>query len=314
MFKNNSVKVDTNWQHLERCQLCASASRVHKDELGLRELWVIDMEEHATDFESSLNTQNICRAEYHGATADLGKKRYDLYGMICSVRWMIRTIINDPALSSGDQRMIEDIFDMSQAVNSHGYNLMVEIANDILTGQEKLIEMAAAWRIPDDVIADLTAKKNLFEAANIEAKLKHGEKLKATERVHQMRKNGNDLLHNIFYWIIAVWDDDDSRLLEFGFVPRSMIWSEKLPTIPKNLRYDESAMIFSWDRVEGAISYDLDYRGVGSSGNWTRLYSGAESFCGDKPDTPGEYDFRLRAWDVKKSSKWSNLLTVVITG
>jgi len=310
MFKNNSVTLDTNWQHLGRCQLCKTASSTHEVDLGLRASWVLDMGTHATNFEDQLNKQNLEDAEYHGAVADLEEKRDVLYEAILSARWMIKTIIDDPTLTKGDRRMIEDVFDISQPVESRGYDLIIEIANDILTGQQKLVDMAAVWKLPDGVITNLTNAKTALETANETAKIEHGEKLNATETLNTMRAAGNNLLRNIYRWAIAVWGDDDSRLLEFGFVPKSMIWTENTPYAPKNFHFDESDATFKWDAIEDVTAYQLDYRLTNTSGDWTELYKGSDNFCADKPPAAGEYDFRVRAWDNNDSGRWSTVITV----
>ena len=313
MFKNNAFSADTNWQHLERCRLCTAASATHKTDLGLRNSWVLDIGTHVTDFETQLNTQNLEDAEYHGAVADLQVKRKDLFDTLASARWMIKTIVDDPALSEGDRKMIADVFDIAQRFPNDLYDLLIEIASDILTGQQKLVDMAAVWKLPDVMITDITDQKTALENANERTRVEHGEKLKATEDLNTMRGVGDNLLRNIFRWATAVWGNEDSRLLEFGFVPKSMIWADNTPYAPKNLYYDDSDATFKWDALEDVTDHQLHYRLTNTSSNWTELYKGKDNFCTGKPSEPNEYDFRVRAWDGDNSGRWSTIITVDIS-
>jgi len=225
MFKNNQFSGDTHWEHLHRSQLCATASATHEAELGLRASWVADIATHATDFEAQLDTQNLEDAEYHGAVADMKSRREALYELVSSARWMIKTIIDDPDLADGDRKLINDVFDIEQPLESKSYERLYEAVEDILTGQQKLEDMGASWKLPDAMITNLTDSQSGMKTASETLKIEHGEKLKATEDLYTMRTTGENLLRNVFRWCVAVWGDDDERLLEFGFVPKSQIWT-----------------------------------------------------------------------------------------
>ena len=310
MFKNNNLARDTHWEHLHRSQLCAVASATHEAELGLRPLWVADIAKHATGFEAQLDTQNLEDAEYHGAVADMKSKREALYDMVGSARWMIKTIIDDPALPDGDRRLIDDVFDIDQALDSKSYERLYEAVEDILTGQQKLDDMGASWKLPAAMITNLTDAQSGIRAASETLKIEHGEKLKATEDLYTMRDNGENLLRNIFRWCIAVWGDDEERLLEFGFVPKSQIWTENKPPHPAEFEWDEVAKEFQWSSVEGVDNYEIDYRLTGASGKWTQLYFGSKTSMDESPAEPGEYDFRIRSWSGDDWGAWSGDITV----
>ena len=233
MIKNNAFYRDKHYEHLERCQLCEVAAAKHQLELGFRDSWVLDIATHTVDFENQLNKQNTEDAEYHGAVADLRAKRSTMNGLISSAKLMIKTIINDPALGAGDRRMIADIFTSERAHNVNSYDSLHDVAADILTGQQKLVDIGAVWKLPDAVIANLTVTLTAMENAREFAHTAHSEKIGATETLRQMRTFGETLLRSIYCWTIAVWGNDDPRLLEFGFVPKSMISTPKNPVEPE---------------------------------------------------------------------------------
>jgi hypothetical protein len=189
----------------------------------------------------------------------------------------------------------------------------ISIADDILTGQQKLVDIAAIWKLLDTMITNITNSKVALETANEKVKVSHGEKLKATENLNTMFAAGSNLLRNIYHWTIAVWSNNDPRLLEFGFVPKSMVWTEETAYSPKNFRFDEYDATFKWDDIEDATAYQLDYRLIKTSGKWTELYKNSDNFCAKKPPEPGKYNFRVRAWLDDKPGKWSTVLTVDIS-
>ena len=49
------------------------------------------------------------------------------------------------------------------------------------------------------------------------------------------REKGNKYLRRVFHRAISFWGDNDSRLLELGFVPKSTIWTDDKPHSPQNL-------------------------------------------------------------------------------
>ena len=64
-------------------------------------------------------------------------------------------------------------------------------------------------------------------------------------------------------------------------------------TAPENLTVDVSTMIFTWDAVENATSYQLETSIVGAE--WEEIYSGAENFVNYVPPVEGLSQYRVRA-------------------
>ncbi|MDT3741255.1 MAG: fibronectin type III domain-containing protein [Candidatus Kapabacteria bacterium] len=64
-------------------------------------------------------------------------------------------------------------------------------------------------------------------------------------------------------------------------------------TAPENLTVDVSTMIFSWDEVENATSYQLETSIVGAE--WEEIYSGEENFVNYVPPVEGLRQYRVRA-------------------
>jgi len=137
------------------------------------------------------------------------------------------------------------------------------------------------------------------------------EKLEASQAFDNKQNEfttGSDRLKIIYNMAKIIWGNDDPRLFELGFVPKSAIWTENKPPHPKNFLYDDVAKEFKWDAVEGVDSYEVDFRLTGASGDWTTLYEGADNFTDKRPPDPGEYDFRVRAIADGKLGAWSGVI------
>ncbi|MDT3741241.1 MAG: fibronectin type III domain-containing protein [Candidatus Kapabacteria bacterium] len=64
-------------------------------------------------------------------------------------------------------------------------------------------------------------------------------------------------------------------------------------TSPENLTVDVITMIFTWDAVENATSYQLETSIVGT--DWEEIYSGEENFVNYVPPVEGLRQYRVRA-------------------
>jgi len=228
MFKGNQFSRDTHEEHLQRCQLCAIGVVTYDGELSFRPSWKADITAHAPNFEALMNEQNIQDAEWRGAVTSLETARNNLYEYNSSARWMVKAILDDPLMDSGVLRLIGDAFDIDGDLTKGFFNL-TENTRKLLNGQTKLVDLGAPWTLPAVMVAKLTYGLTVVESFADTAEDEHGEKLKATDDIYTARTFGENLLRNIFRWVVANWGDDDPRMLEFGFVPKSQIWTPGTP-------------------------------------------------------------------------------------
>jgi len=226
MFPNNQFSGDTHEEHLQRCQLCAIGVATYNPELSFRPSWVADIPAHAINFQALFDAQNMEDAEWHGAVAALEAARNSVYELNSSARWMVKTILDDPTMASGDLRLIDDAFDIDGDLTKGFFNL-TQNTRKLLRGQEKLVAMSATWGLSATMVTNLTNGLADIESFADVAEDEHGEKLKATDDLYTARDFGENLLRNIYRWVVANWGDDDPRMLEFGFVPKSQIWTKK---------------------------------------------------------------------------------------
>jgi len=262
MFTNNSLTRDTNEQHLQRCERCVIGITMHNAELNFKQDWITDLDVHILRFKNFTNLQNMHDAEWHSKIVDQNVVKIALTENNTRARWMIKTIIDDDKLSPGTRKLIADAFDIDEKVGNSFFSL-TQNTRKILNGQEKLISLGITWRLPQNLIDTLTTNLALLQQLASSSEIEHGEKLKATIDVKGERYVGEKILRNIFRWIIANWGDADTRLLDFGFVPKSQINTpsddNKLPA-PRNFTYEKEKILLKWDTVEDAEKYRVEHR------------------------------------------------------
>lgn len=272
MFINNRLTHDTNEQHLQRCERCVIGIAMHNAELNFKPDWITDLDTHILRFKNFTNLQNLHDAEWHSKIVDQNMTKIALTENNSRARWMIKTIIDDDKLSPGTRKLIADAFDIDEKVGNSFFSL-TQNTRKILNGQEKLISMGITWRLPQNLIDALTTNLSLLQQLASSSEIEHGEKLKATIDVKGERSIGERILRNIFRWIIANWGDGDTRLLDFGFVPKSQIRTpsddNKLPA-PRNFSYDKEKLFLKWDTVDGADKYVVEHK-IASEQYYTKI-------------------------------------------
>ena len=222
MFPDNNFTRDTHEEHYQRVQLCAQGVATYDGELSFRPSWVTEITAYPPEFEALLNSQNLEDADWHGSIAALEAARNILYEFNSSARWMVKTILDDPTMDSGILRQIDDAFDIDEKL-SKGFMNLTRNTRKLLHGQEVLEDISAPWTLPDAMVTNLTDGVASVETLADTAEKEHGEKLRATDDVYAKREIGENLLRNIFRWVVANWGHNDPRMLEFGFVPTSQI-------------------------------------------------------------------------------------------
>ena len=312
-FRNNAITNDTNDQHTLRVDLCVVGMAKFEVELGFRGGLVAQMTKHQTDWNAA--TQDL--TDQHGdelaATALLNQLEAELHDMLVSARWMVESMLYEDDVQGVEEHDIRCDFGLDKSIPfSHPGQLA--IAKKMVSTNERYIADVSPYALPAAPFDAMKAKYEAFDDAIETRSTEKHEELHAGKVKEIERANGDRLLARAFKWICAIWDDNDDRLLEFGFVPKSQIWTPAPFPAPKNLAYDEPTATTSWDAVEGADSYQLDYRLNGASGDWTTLYEGVDNFTTNKPPDPGEYDFRVRAIAEGKLGAWSGVLEVNFSG
>jgi hypothetical protein len=140
----------------------------------------------------------------------------------------------------------------------------IDMARQIVAANRKLIEQGSPFALPVEVSDKLALKITEIETAIRNRAFVQNERLTAGLAKSNERHFGNILMFQTYSWVTAFWSPDDMRLLEFGFVPRSQIWTSpenQTPVTPKNFAYDAANFMLTWDSSEYAKSYRIERKG-----------------------------------------------------
>ena len=164
--------------------------------------------------------------------------------------------------------------------------------------------------IPQAFIYDLTARRDQLNEIYLQAYAKKEIARTAVKSFADLMKNDTLKLRAVYDLAVLAWGNNDSRLMALGFVLKSQIWTRNRPFAPEDFRYDPDAGVFIWTAIEDITEYELVCRLEDTSGAWTQLYKGAENTTDAKPQTPGTYDCRLRAWKGDTEGRWTKTIEV----
>jgi hypothetical protein len=310
IFRSNAFTSDTDSDHLARATEMADGLAIHGLDLGFLAPEIEVFTAYPAIFETALFKMDEEKA-------DVDEKYTALHDEEDAVRAQYsacqKTIIGEMAVATEDVKAyLESRFDIygSQPNSQSGF---INVAASMLKGYDDLAVEHPDILLPAVPFEDLRTKLTSFSVTTGEISEEVSQKREATVEKNLERGMGNKYLSRGFHRALAFWGDNDSRLLELGFVPKSMIWTDNKPYSPKNLSYDEPTGTFSWDIVDDVDSYQLDCRLNNSTGDWTIMYEGTENSTISKPPTPAEYDIRCRAIAGDTLGNWCTPITVDFT-
>ena len=167
--------------------------------------------------------------------------------------------------------------------------------------------------IADAIVAQLVALRNEAKTLWEFAITQKREKLDAFDKKELLFAQDNTKLA----WLLAVcklvWGDDDERLLELGFVPKSQIWTPGGQfNAPKMLMFDQMRTMFSWQSVTGATSYKLEVKNIATQEIFGNITPANKQYY---ELAKGSYSAKvcaLKETDPQQVSAWSVEIAVVI--
>lgn len=161
--------------------------------------------------------------------------------------------------------------------------------------------------LPDDMIDkiklladDAVEKYNQARKSLDESKL-------FTKDFRKLYKEDSSKFGALYRWVIAKWGDKTPRLINLGFVQAKPRGGRRIQA-PENLSYNSDNNLFSWDKLDGATSYQLVYAKPKSK-DWTEVYQGKENEAVFEVPA-GKYEFMVRARNKHGFGKWSEKIEV----
>ena len=228
MFKNNQFTSDDHLEHRTRINDCVNGLHVYAGVLGILPSLVTEVEEYAVYYAGVLEARGIEKAEWHASVIEYGTKRQNIIDAIRDARWMVKSILEDPTFPDSTKNFLRTNFEIEEKL-SLKFEPVCSAGEGILLGQSNLEDIGSEWVLPDDLITRIEDALGAFIAARTTAKKEKAEKQNAMDVLYEARENGIRLLRKVYRWVIANWGDDDPRLFEFGFVPKSALWTPGEP-------------------------------------------------------------------------------------
>ena len=309
VFRNNNFTKDTDGNHLLRAQNMSDGLTDHGADLAFTNQQIVVFQGYPGLFSAALTEQadeSADVSETYALLHEAEKKAREQY------RRCQQVIQGEMAVAVPATRIcLEERFDIYGDLPRRQADFL-KVATKILTGYDYIVAEHPEIVLPAAPFDDLRTFFNAMDTNIRKIDDEVAESREASVNKSETRIQGEKYLRQVYHRAVAFWGDNDSKLLELGFVPASMIWTENKPPHPKNFAHD--GMKFSWDAVVDVDEYEIDERLTGASGDWTQLYKGAATSTTDRPPDAGEYDFRIRSWADDDSGAWSGVIVVNFSG
>jgi len=312
-FRNNNVGRDSNDQHTLRVELCVAGMDKYGAELAFRGKLVEQMTKHREDWDAA--TQGLVDewGDEVAATALVNKLETELHDMLVSARWMVESMLHEDDVQGVEEHDIRRDFGLNRSI-PYSHPGQLALARQMTETNERYIAEGSPYALPEAPFNAMKEKNKNFRDAIEKRSDELGEALHAGKFKEFERAKGDTLLARAFKWICAVWDNNDTRLLEFGFVPKSQIWTpggDKFPA-PTKLIYDQFRNDFTWNPVEKATRYELE---VKNKLTQEKITIKTELNQKRVPLEKGEYEAKVRAIkeaSAEVASDWSDVLELSI--
>jgi len=284
-YDNNAFTIDTDAQHLERARTIEDGIVTYGPTLGFDPAQILTIGGHRALFEDALSDADKEYADVDEVYAELAemetaaRKQY----IKCHNYVLGEMVFAETGTIEWLEEAFDTVYEMpdrrSDFIRVAGFAL--DRYDNILIEHPDVTLNATLFGDLQTMIDDLIAKEK-------SVKKERGEAREATAIKNSIRTNGEKLYRWVYRRAISFWGDDDSRLLELGMVPKSLIGTPSEPEEPQ-AEWPAAVLNFmsvlilipiklinlSWDMLIGAVSYNL-YRAKGPIGNPPTK----------KPDTP----------------------------
>ncbi len=182
--------------------------------------------------------------------------------------------------------------------------------DDLISQNDIYVAEGAEWVLPAHVVDSLSALRAGMRELHATARTKREKAKIAREAYNKRFREDTHKLRLIYEMGVLAWGVQGTAFMVLGMLPKSMVWTKHRPPTPENLRYDSASRELAWDIIDGADSYELNYRETGKGGHWTSAYEGAENRFALAEGPVGEAEFRVRAIAEGKESNWSGAVRV----
>ena len=262
-FRNNSFANDTQADHTQRVIECEAGITKYSADLMFRDAVKVGIPLHRERWLQVIQLHTDKWGDELQASALIRQLEAALLNEINSARKMVEAILLEEAVKDVIAFNLRKDFGIDKPI-PHSLSGRIDMARQIVAANRRLIESGSPFALPAAISDKIALKITEIETAIQNRSFIQNERLTAGLAKTSERERGDDLLTQAYNWVVACWSDEDMRLLEFGFVPRSMIWTshdDQVPETPKNFIYDAANFMLAWDAGEHCTAYCVERKG-----------------------------------------------------
>lgn len=222
-FKNNDFVHDPHATHSIRIEFCIKGIEALEGEIDFPGTVVEELREHASIWNPLSFDLTDQTGDQLAATGRVAKRTVELTKMIVSARLMVQSVAKSAATQDEYKAVMEDYgaFGTIPKVRLK----MIRLAKKMIAANARYVANGSPYALPVERFDEMSAKVIEIEEAIALQDVEKSERHHAAVKKRLERQKGDRLLSALFKWLCALWGVDDTRLLLFGFVSKSQIWT-----------------------------------------------------------------------------------------
>lgn len=232
-FRNNHFGHDNDAEHIIRVEFCVSGLAEYEGEIELPGTLAEDLLAHHAVWNPLKIDVNDQMGDQMAATGLIKKLRGELRKLIVSARYMVQSVGGGAETEAGREVIFEDYGAVGTIPNAR--LKLIALAKKMVETNARYVADGSPFALPEEPFDAMSAKIDALEEAIKKQDIEKSERHHAAVAKSLERKKGDKLLSNIFNWLCALWGYEDTRLLTFGFVPKSQIWTRKRKKVEDSL-------------------------------------------------------------------------------
>lgn len=265
--RNNSFTKDSINTRLYRLMRMQNNINLYSAELGLAQALVTWANSCYTVFSQTVTEARVADGEANDATILLHNKFSDVNVQYQDAKDLIIALLRQ----SNDNKFLYASYGVNRSTPS-SYNGLVESIETFAETNARLVAAGDPRVISQVIVQNMVTAKNNLLAEMEKSGIQHRKSTVAYQAQHSLFQKDTPNLRLVLKTAALVWGNNDPRLRDLGFVPKSQIWTPSetpLPT-PANFVYEPASVAFVWDSVQAATAYRVEHRD-GETGEFSTI-------------------------------------------
>jgi hypothetical protein len=224
--KHNNPHHDTDGELAIRAEECAVGIVIHFADLSFTTVQRDAIVAFAPAFRQALYVQTEENADVDENYVNLNIADTALRAKYVSCQEHIKGEML--FLSAGTVEHLNELYDVDGGLPDNRAD-MLKVADIMIKGFDKMGVELPAVELIESLFTELETLRDSVKTIMDKVPDDLRESRLATYAKNTLRDQGEKLLRQVFHRAVALWSDEDNRLLELGFVPKSMIWTPGQP-------------------------------------------------------------------------------------